>query len=104
MDLPILRWEGYIPPKQPQIQLQAYPLVYVRPADPLKFWSYVEKNGGTVVATVHDSRSIYDQKTVPAIPQKVPLRPNYSAATGDIGVLLGSNWYGYPPQPGTLRI
>ena len=104
MELAIERWEGHIPKNQTQLQLQVYPLIYVRPTDLLAFWNHVDAHSGALMATINETQSIYDDKQIPCIPQKVPVRPNFSAETGEIGILLWSIWYGYPPSLGTITI
>lgn len=99
-----MRWDAYIPKNQPNLQLQTFPMIYVQPADPLAFWTHMSQTKGVFLGRVSDTRSIYDNKEIPCEVQKIPVRPNFSAETGEIGIILWSIWYGYPPSLGSIKI
>ena len=82
-----------------------FPMIYFKPDKDLL--NFFKENNNAVIATITDSRSIYDNKKITGVinslENNIPTpRPNLFNKTGYYCMTLYCEWHGYPNSNGKV--
>ena len=97
----IHRWDAIID----QTSSSPRPTLYIVPDEPFNVFCSQQKK---LVVTISGTGTLYDNKPIYADAQPSELvggfRPNFQEDTGFVGILLDTQWQGYPNVMGEVSI
>lgn len=98
----IERWDAILP----EGSEFPYPAIYVKPD--AEFSKYIEENDYMLLLDIENTNSTYDARSVVGVASNSGyfpnFRPNFFNATGYYVIVLLTNWIGYPPSDGMVRL
>jgi hypothetical protein len=93
-------------PVIPENAVFPFPVLYIKPTNGLL--EYAKQNKFTILVTVMNSNSVYDNKPMIAVLDSSAYFPNsrinFYNKYGFYTLSLVANWIGYPPENGTVQI